>query len=242
MSFAPFVPHAHGYKHKSEAEIAQMTPAQRMDEYAEEQAHHKYDFLDEQGRLIEKYIWRDGLKALPRMIEIMDEYDPTQASGKRGHKGERFDAMWMMLSDLDNHVVRMRGSEEGRRAIDALERATQRMCAAGFGQKDQDEWAQHGRFESAVARLERATGINYIDDAIRDTLRLEYKILLSKEELLAFSNFMVAHSPEYPGWSETGRVQDSTRMNGVGKPIRVRIMKKPERFYEAYLEFKKTKR
>jgi hypothetical protein len=46
-----------------------MTPAQRVDEYAEEQAHHKYDFLDNQGHLIGKYILRDGLAALPRMIE-----------------------------------------------------------------------------------------------------------------------------------------------------------------------------
>jgi hypothetical protein len=242
MSCAPLVIHAEEYKHKSEAEIARMTPAQRVDEYGEEQAHHKYDFLDEHGQLIEKYIWRDGLKALPRMIEIMDEYDPTRSSGKRGHKGERFDAMWMLLGDLDNHVVRLRGSDEGRRAMDALERAIQRMRAAGYGQKDQDEWAKHGRFEMAVAHLEQARGINlFTDPAIRETFRREYKILLSKEELLAFSNFMVAHYPEYPGWSETNYFKDPTQINKAGVPSRVRTMKKPERFYEAYLEFKKTK-
>jgi hypothetical protein len=198
MSFAPLVIHAREYKHKAEAEIARMTPAQRVDEYAEEQAHHKYDYLDEQRTLIAKYIWRDGLTALPRMIEIMDEYDPTRASGKRGHKGERFDAMWMLLTDLDDHVVRLRGSEEGRRAIDALERAVRRMRAAGYGQKDQHEWAEHGRFESAVAHLEEAKGIGLADEAIRETFRLEYKINLSDAELLEFSNFLAAHHPEYP--------------------------------------------
>lgn len=242
-SCTPFAIPLQWYKHKSEAEMARVTPAQRVDEYAEEQAYHKYDFLDEQGRLIEKYIRRDGLAALPRMIEIMDEYDPTRASGKRGHKGERFDAMWMLLSDLDNHVVRLRGSEEGRRAMEALERAIQRMRAAGYGQPDQHEWPQHGRFESAVANLKQAKGINlFTDPAIRDTFRLEYRILLSDEELLAFSNFMAAHYPEYPSWSEMDYIKDYSRINAAGMPVRVHTMKKPERFYEAYWEFKKTKR
>lgn len=237
-----WITHAEKYKHKPEAEIARMTPAQRVDEYAEEQANHKYDFLDNHGHLIGKYIWHDGLKALPRMIEIMDEYDPTRASGKRGHKGERFDAMWMLLGDLDNHVVRLRRSEEGRRTMDALERAIQRMRAAGSGQEDQHEWAEHGRFESALANLEEARGINHTDQVISDTLKLEYKILLSKEELLEFSNFLVAHDSTYPSWSETNYFRDDTRINAAGNPLRVRTMKKPERFYQAFLEFKKTKR
>jgi len=241
VGFALFVIPAQAYKHKSEAELARMTPAQRVDEYAKEQAYHKYDFLDEQWVLIAKYIRHDGLAALPRMIEIMDEYDPTRASGKSGHKGERFDAMWMLLGDLDNQVVRLRGSEEGRCAMEALDRAIQRMRAAGYGQKDQDEWAKNGRFESAVAHLEEANGINKTDEAIGATFRLEYKILLSDEELLAFSNFLVAHYPEYPSWSEGEDVKGGTRINSAGNQLWVRIMKKPERFSEAYSEFKSSK-
>jgi hypothetical protein len=241
VSIAPFAIPAPAYKHKPEAEIARMTPAQRVGEYAGEQAHHKYDFLDQQQRLIGNYIRRDGLKALPRMIEIMDEYDPTRASGKRRSKGERFDAMWMLLGDLDNHVVRLRGSEVGRRAMDALERAIQRMRAANYGQEDQHEWEKHGRFNLALMNLEEAKGIGSVDTTIRDTFRLEYKTLLSDEELLAFSNFMVAHYPEYPNWSETNYFRDYTQINEAGNPLWVHTMKKPERFHEAYLEFKKTK-
>lgn len=242
LGLAPFAVQAEGYRHKTESEIARMTPAERVDEFAEEQANHKYDFLDEQGSLIEKYIWRDGLSALPRLIEIMDEYDPTRASGRRGHKGERFDAMWMLLADLDNHVVRLRVSEEGRRAAEALERAIRRMRAAGYGRKEQHEWEQHGRFDLAVLSLKGVKGINSTDHAIRETLRLGYKILLSDEEFLALSNFMTAHYPEYPGWSERNFIKDDTRINAVGVPSRALIMKKPERFYEAYSEFKKTRR
>lgn len=242
ISFASFALPAPMYKHKSEAEIARMTPAQRVEEYAEEQAHHKYDVLDEHSELIWKYIRRDGLASLPRMIEIMDEYDPTRVSGRRGQKGERFDAMWMLLADLDNHVIRLRGSKEGKRAIDALERSINRMRAAGYGQPDQHEWEQHGRFESAVAHLEETRGINFTDRAIQDTFRLEYKILLSEEELLAFSHFLVMRDPTYPSWSETNYFRDYTQINEAGNPLWVRTMKKPERFYESYSEFKKTNR
>jgi hypothetical protein len=90
--------------------------------------------------------------------------------------------------------------------------------------------------------LEEAKGINLTDRAIRDTFRLEYKIRLSDEELLAFSNFMAASYPDYPGWSETNHFRDYTQINDAGNPLWVYTMKKPERFHEAYLEFKKTKR
>jgi hypothetical protein len=243
MSCAPWVVHVQPSKHKSEAEIARMTPAQRVDEWVNEQVHHRYDVLDRHSDVLRKYITRDGLNALPRMIEIMDEYDPTRFPEGKGRRGERFDACWLMLGYLDNDAVRLRGSEEGRRAVDALERAIQRMRAASYGQADQDEWAKSGRFELAVAYLERAKGINlFTDRAIRETLRREYKILLSDAELLEFINFMVAHYPEYPSWSETNYFRDPTQINKAGNPLWVRTMKKPERFYEVYLEFKKTKR
>ena len=220
----------------------QMTPAQRVDEYANEQAYHKYDVLDEHSQLIEKYIWLDGLKALPRIVEIVDEYDPTRSSGKRGRKGERFDGAWMLLSDLDVHVVRVRASEEGRRAMDALERAIGRMRAAGFGQQDQHGWERHGRIESVGRLLKRAKGVNSTDRSIKDTLRLKYKIILPDAELIEFSDFLVARYPEYPSWSKTQMIKDETQLNGAGSPVQLDILKKPERFYEAYLEFKKTKR
>lgn len=115
--------------------------------------------------------------------------------------------------------------------------------ASGYGQKNQHEWAQHGRFELVASYLERAKGINlFTDPAIKETFRRKYKILLSDEELLAFSNFMAAHYPEHPSWSETNYFRDHSQINEAGNPLWVRTMKKPERFYDAYLEFKKTKR
>lgn len=240
-SSAPFVVHAEPYKHKSEAEIARMTPAQRVDEWVNEQVHHRFDLEDDHADIIKKYILHDGLAALPHMMEIMDEYDPTRFPEGKERRGERFDACWLMLGYIDEFAVRLRGSEEGRHAINALEGTINRMRAANYGQEDQHEWPQHGRFNLALIYLGDAKGINLTDQAIRDTLRREYKILLSEEELLAFSNFMAVHYSDYPSWSEQNFVNDSTRVNEAGNPIWVHTMKKPERFYEAYLEFKKTK-
>lgn len=241
ISFGGFVDACAQYGHKLEAEIAAMTPAQRVEEYANEQAYHKYVVLDEQHGLISKYIRGDGLTALPRMIEIMDEYDPRNVSGRSGKKGERFDAMWMLLGELDDHVVRLRASPAGRQAIDTLERAIKRMRAAGYGQKDQHEWAEHGRFDLASMALQEAKGLNSTDTAIQDTFRVNYKIRLSHRELLAFTNSLVARDASYPSWSETDYIKDYSRVNDAGNPAQVYVLKKPDRFHEAYLQFKKQK-
>ncbi len=242
MSSALSMPAGPKYKHKAEAEIAGMTPARRVDEWVEEHVHHRYELDDDHADIIKKYILRDGLAALPRMIEIMDEYDPVRFREGQGRRGERFDACWEMLGYIDERAVRLRASGEGRRAMAALERAVARMRAAGYGRKDQHEWPQHGRFELAATYLEEAQGSNSTDSAIRETFWVRHQIQMSDEELLAFSNFLVARDQTYPSWSGQDFIKDYTRINEAGNPFQRHVMKKPERFYEAYLEFKKTKR
>lgn len=210
ISFAPFAIYAEKYKHKSEAEIKALTPAQRVDEWVNEQVHHRFDVLDDQTELLRKYVTPDGLKALPRLIEIIDEYDPTRASGRRGHKGDRFDACWLMLGYIDDFAVRLRGSEEGKRATNALEQAVGRMRAAGYGQKDNSDAKQYV-FELAEGKLKYANGINFTDEAIRDTFWVQHKIQMSDQELLEFSNFLIARDSTYPSWSERDFIKDFTR-------------------------------
>lgn len=226
-------------QHKSEAEIARLTPAQRVDAWVGEQVRHRHDLSDDHDELIKKYIMRDGLAALPRVIEIMDEYDPARA--RAGRSGERFDACWLLLGYMDQLAVRLRGSGEGRRAMDALERAVGRMRAAGHGQRGQHDWGRHGRFGLAATYLEEAKGVGLADRAIRDTLWVRYKIRMSDPELRALSDFLVARDPTYPGWSDSDLIKDHTRHNAAGYPLQVYVMKKPEPFYEAYLEFKKAR-
>jgi hypothetical protein len=229
-------------KHRPETEIINMTPAARVDEWVNEEVHHQYDLDDDQERLLMKYVVRDGTKALPRLTEIIDEYDPARHGQKK--KSERFDAAFLMLSYIDRQAVRLRGSEEGRLAMKSLERAIQRMRAAGFPRKSEHkwDWVPNGRFEQAEDYLEEAMGISLTDEAIRETFRLTYKFVLSDAELLEFSNFLVAHHPEYPSWPERELIKDPSRLNKAGFPIQVRVMKNPARFYEAYSEFTKKQR
>ena len=229
------------YKHKSEDQIARMTPAQRVDEYVNEDVHHRFDVLDEQSELIFKYVRNDGMKGSTRIIEIMDEYDPTRFREGKGRRGERFDACVMLLSMIDGTVARLRASDEGRQAIAAIERGVERMRRAGYHDRDQVAFQQNSRFAYTSSRLQDKKEFNLRDRAIQDTFRLEYKILLSDGELLAFTEFMVASHPEYPGWSETNLIKDPTLKNEAGYPLQCLVLKEPARFHETYLEFKRNK-
>src|SRR3954464_13512204 len=95
LFFASLTFQVQASKHKSEAELKQMTPSQRVDESVREYAH-RFDLSDRYGEIVDKYVLQDGLKALPRIIEIIDEYDPTRSSGRTHEKGERFDASWAL--------------------------------------------------------------------------------------------------------------------------------------------------
>ncbi len=229
---------AQKYKHKSEAELARMTPSQRVDEWVNEDLYHRYDVLDPQRDLIRKYVLSDALKSLPRLIEIMDEYDPVRF--REGKGGVRYDACFQMLEFIDNFAVRLRASEEGRRAIDAIDRSIERMRAADYAvKKDGDDW-NNGKLELAVTALKDMKGVNDRDNDIKENLRFVYKIIVSNAELLQLSNFLTTNHPEYPSWSERYGVTDYTRFTAAGYPSTIEVFKKPERFYQAYLEFRKT--
>jgi len=78
MSCVPLPALGSTYKHKSEAEIAQLTPASgAWDEFAKEQAYHRFDLQDQQGLLLEKWVMSDGLAAVPRITQLIDEYNAT---------------------------------------------------------------------------------------------------------------------------------------------------------------------
>jgi hypothetical protein len=215
------IPESHKtYKHRSEAEIARMTPAQRIDEQISE-GEHIFDGSDKQSYLIQKYRRIDGLKGLPYLIQLIDGYDP-----KRSRDTRFFDAM-IMASDLDDNVVRLRASPEGRSVIEAIERLSTRMRVAG-------------KTDSMVEMtLISAKAVNSADEAVRDTLWVKYRIKISDSELLEYSDYLVKRDPTYPGWSKQNFVKDYSRINEAGNPSQVHIMKKPKRYYHAYLAFKK---
>ena len=81
------------------------------------------------------------------------------------------------------------------------------MRAAGFAQRESWEW-KRGRLELAEYCLREAEGVGAADRAIWETFRLQYNLVLTDPELLEFSNFLVAHYPDYPSWSEKDFIKD----------------------------------
>ena len=83
--------------HKSEAEIAKMTADQRVQEYCDEYYHHAFwhsDYID----TLQKYILQDGVKSLPAITQIINEFDPTNSHGKSREKDARAFAAEGLLS------------------------------------------------------------------------------------------------------------------------------------------------
>ena len=79
--------------------------------------------------------------------------------------------------------------------------------------------------------------INQCDESSRDTLKLKYKIAMSDQALLQFVSYLILKNPHYPGWSKREEYKDPTQRNEAGNPIWYLIMKNPQPFYEAYLEY-----
>jgi hypothetical protein len=207
------------YKHKTEAEIARMTPEQRIDEEIRER-DHLTNATDKQDDLIRKYRVMDGVKGAARLIELMDSYEPKRLRDRAG------DA-YMIANDIDENSVRLRASPEGRRVIAAIERLTARIRSSGSNS------------ESLETMLRQMKGVNFTDQAVRDTLWMRYRINLSDAELLEFSNYLVKHHPDYPRWSTRYSTRDNSNKRDPSLGTLVLIMKEPRRYYQAYLAFKK---
>ena len=92
-----------GSGHHSEAEIAHMTPEQRVDEYCREYVRNDVSHM-EYGKLLADYIMRDGLKAVPALVKAINEFDPMR-SRSGGDKDRACEAAEVMLSDIDQRLV-----------------------------------------------------------------------------------------------------------------------------------------
>lgn len=210
------------YRHKSESEIAAMTPAQRIDEIIKEQVYHMPSF-DKYSDVIKKYIRKDGVKILPVLTRYMNEYSPESFS-----KCERLSVVLFTVSaleadDLDNSVIRLRGTKEGKLAIEALERGIERMRKAGF---DKDNHEMNSDFNFLLLHLKGQKGINVRDEIIMNTLQAQHKVQIAESEMLEFSNFLTSLDPTYPSWSKIG---------GHSPPV---VLEDSKKYYEAYLKFK----
>lgn len=210
------------YKHKSEAEIAAMTLAHRINEELKEQLHHMPAGAgDEYLLLLSEYIRMDGVKVMPVLTEIANQHKPNTTS--RCERLRFFVAVFT-ANDIDEGSIRLRGTKEGLSTIEALEGALQRMKEAGF---DNEKYEKD--YYYYLEDLKRLRGTSIRDSIIRDTLRVKHNIQMSDNELLEFSNFLTSLDPTYPGWS---KIESAT------PPL---VLKDSKKYYEAYLKFKAKK-
>lgn len=212
------------YRHKSEAELAAMTPRQLIDENVKEQLYHA-PALDDlySGDLIYKYIRKAGVNILPVLTDFMNAYDPKNASKC---ESTRFFVAMGDASGFDRGLMRLRGIKDGQLAIEALEMAVERMRAAGF---DNDENRQKSGLDLALLNLRSQKGTNERDWLIQNTLRLRQNVQITDDNLMEFSNFLISLDPAYPTWSE---------VKGSGPPW---VLMRSKRYYKAYLKFKAKK-
>ncbi len=112
------------FKHKSGTELTAMSPPDRMDQMVLELMFHS-PLEDDNHQTLHSLIIEDGVKILPKASEYANGYDPNSRECKTRNEA-RLLASANFMNVVDSAKFRLRAIEEGRLAIDALERAIER--------------------------------------------------------------------------------------------------------------------
>src|SRR5262245_8682706 len=177
-----------GSGHKSEEQIARMTPDQRVEEFCKEHARHTFSFPfhDEYENLLYDYLSKDGLKVTPQVIREIEVYDPTRRDEADQQKFRRYEAAVFILSNFEENLFRVRAFEEGRKAIEALKQMSERLRIAQSRSKEKDEYEMGRRYRLNLLYVKMLAGNCSKDTDIQRTLRIKYNINLTDDELSAF--------------------------------------------------------
>jgi len=136
--------------HKSESQIEKMTTEQRVAEYCDEYLRHAYrDAAYE--KMLGDHIKRDGLKGVASLTRVIDDYDPTKPNGKSRESAARCYAVEGLLSQIDERVMRLRGSEEGKKAKESISRLVEGMRNQNFDTAQSNPYGQQMRYKGAFA-------------------------------------------------------------------------------------------
>jgi len=210
------------FKHKSEAEIAAMSPEEKMDQMVLEQMFHVPALDDDNYNLLHLYIIDDGIKILPKAIEYMNEYDPSVQECKE-RSAARLLTTAMYIDIVDSAKFRIRAVENGRVAINALEQAIERR------RKSRSDAGKHDSRENLFSTfLEGLKGLTIKDDLIKESLEKQYNIKMSEAELMEFTNFLISLDPAYPSWTKVLGWAEMTKAES-------------DLYYRAYQKFKTVK-
>lgn len=229
-----------GSVHKSDVEMARMTPEQRVEEYCREYARHGLWHRDYTKSLGDS-IMRDGLRAVPPLVKIIGEFDPTSPGSDDKNKYEASSAAAILLGSLDAYF-RLRAFEQGRAAINAVRHLGEQMHKGHYDTTpDEGERSKALRYQITLGIQKDLEGNSDYDRAIRDTLELRYKVKLSDKDLLDFSNYLISQDPRYPAWSKTDWYVDHNKLNEAGNPLQYRTIQNIDPFYKEYLKFKASR-
>jgi hypothetical protein len=207
------------FKHKSEAEIAAMSPEEKMDQMVLEQMFHLPALDDDNFTLLHLYIINDGIKILPKAIEYMNEYDPNTQECKQRSDARLLTAA-IYIDSVDSAKFRIRAIENGRVAINALEQAIERRRKSRL---DADDYDGRGNLLSTL--LTGPKGRATKDELIEETLEKQYNIKMSEAELIEFTNFLISLDPAYPSWTNILGWAEMTQAES-------------DRYHQAYQKFK----
>lgn len=228
------------YKPRSRAELLAMSPRELIDERirSDPNSFDSYSAMADYENLIEELIRKAGLKALPVISEYIDSYDHKNRSECTE---SRFATVSSLISDIDRFDFRLRGTKEGRETIASLENALQQIVTAEPG-LNFTNGSKSRHQPAAFMFLRQFKGINLADRNVADTLWVRYKVKLSDDELLEFTNYLISQDPKYPGWSTDEFIKDYSRINEAGNPAQVYVYNDAKRFYDAYLDFKGSRK
>jgi|GEM_PF-5218011 len=208
------------FSHKTEAELRKMTAEEKMDQMVLEQMFHAPWTYDENYDLLHLLIIEDGIKILPKAIEYINEYDSNVQKCKKRNYSRLLTAV-MYLSAVDDAKSRIRATEKGQTAINALEQAFERQRKSNA-----NSYEKYRDTEGILAdSLKGLKGRNIKDGLIKKTLEERHQIKISDAELMEFTDFLISLDPGYPSW---------TKIYGWGEMESV----ESTRYYEAYQKFK----
>ena len=189
------------FRHKSEAEIAQMTPSQRVIEYCEDYVYHGSHFPNDYTKLLGQSLFKDGIKTFPQIIRIFDEFDPAKMKYGFDENFKKYEAAYFLLGDFEAGLFRIRGLDEGKAIIEALRRSIERMRSENYKNDKPVGDEMWRRYSLMYYNLQSLNELSFGDSCVKSTLTGNYGIHLTEKELLELVNYLIVRDPHYPAWS-----------------------------------------
>ncbi len=212
-----------------EAQLARLSAEELVREYA-----RVYITCHSCGNAVARAIEaKDPTEVCTAIAKVLDEYDPTTKEGRKHRKPDN--AYWGLgfLDQIDNFRIRIRAVENGSVVLAAYRRMLDRKKAAGHNVKpnpyNDRAYARQMVYEAETSGYQELMAVNEQDRRISQWLKAEHQIQLTDDELRRFSDFLLAKDPHYVAWGDWCIVSKD--------PPRV-AFRTPQRYYDAYLEFK----